>query len=86
MSALGPTIASSFLLFHFLQILLDLFKNNQGSWAPGLKEKRLGQKETEQRFAIIIKKFLSQLDENRPFLIIQRSEGLPTSDAAQVRH
>lgn len=56
MSALGPTIASCFLLFHFLQILLDLFKNNQGSWAPGLKEMRLGQKETEQRFAIIIKK------------------------------
>lgn len=86
MSALGPTIASSFLLFHFLQILLDLLKNNQGSWAPRLKEVRLGQKATEQRFAIIIKKIPLTARRNRPFLIIQRSEGLPTSDAAQVRH
>lgn len=87
MPALGPTIASSFLLFHFLQTLLDLFKNNQGSWAPSLKEVRLGQKATEQRVAIIIKKKIPlTARRNRPFLIIQRSEGLPTSDAAQVRH
>lgn len=59
---------------------------------PGQLGSRLERNEAwpERNWAKIcnnhFKKFLSQLDENRPFLIIQRSEGLPTSDAAQVRH
>lgn len=61
-------------------------KTTRAAGLPSWKRWGLARKQTEQRFAIIIKKIPLTARGNRPFLIIQRSEGLPTSDAAQVRH